>query len=426
MSHLSTKQSYKSLEERINRFPQGAPPSETLFKILSILFSEKEAELVALLPIKPFTVKTASRIWKMKESDTQRILEALASRAILLDIDNNDVQEYILPPPMAGFFEFAFMRTRGDIDQKVLGELFYQYLNVEEDFVKDLFLGSETRLGRVFVQEEVLTNDNAVHILDYERASHVIKEAKHIGISMCYCRHKMEHVGKQCDAPMDICMTFNNVAASLIKHKHARRVDSSEGLELLHKAYEHNLVQCGENVRENVSFICNCCGCCCEAMIAAKKFGMLQPVHTTNFIPRINNDSCTGCGKCSDVCPIGAMEILSIEKENGSKLRKAKVNEEICLGCGVCIRACLKSSLHFEPRKQKVITPVNSVHRLVLMAIERGKLQNLIFDNQAFASHRAMAAVLSTILKLSPVKQAMASKQMKSVYLERLISKAKI
>lgn len=426
MSHLSTKQSYKNLEERINKFPHGAPPSETLYKILSVLFSEKEAELVALLPIRPFTTKTASKIWKMKETDTQNILETLAGRAILLDIDNNGVQEYILPPPMAGFFEFALMRTRGDIDQKILAELYHQYLNVEEDFVKDLFLGSETRLGRVFVQEEVLSNDNAVHILDYERASHVIKSSKHIGISMCYCRHKMEHIGKECDAPMDICMTFNNVAASLIKHKHARSVEASEGMELLQKAYEHNLVQCGENVKENVTFICNCCGCCCEAMIAAKKFGMLQPVHTTNFIPRIINDRCSGCGKCAEVCPIGAMEIINTERENGTKQRKAKVNNEICLGCGVCIRACFKSSIYFEQRKQRVITPVNSVHRLVLMALERGKLQNLIFDNQAFASHRAMAAVLSTILKLPPVKQAMASKQLKSVYLERLISKAKI
>lgn len=55
------------------------------------------------------------------------------------------------------------------------------------------------------------------------------------------------------------------------------------------------------------------------------------------------------------------------------------------------------------------------------MAIERGKLANLIFDNQAFASHRAMAAVFSAILKLPPLKQAMASRQFKSRYLEKLI-----
>ena len=56
------------------------------------------------------------------------------------------------------------------------------------------------------------------------------------------------------------------------------------------------------------------------------------------------------------------------------------------------------------------------------MAIERGKLQNLIFDNQALASHRAMAAILGVILTLPPLKQAMASRQMKSRYLDYLFS----
>ena len=416
MSHIVGKSAYQSLEDRINRFPQGAPPSETLYKILKILFSEKEASLVAQLPIKPFTVKTASKVWKMDEVSAHKMLDELASRAILLDIEHEGTQEYILPPPMAGFFEFSMMRTSGDIDQKLLGELYYQYLNVEEDFVKQLFYSTETKLGRVFVQEEVLTSDNEVQILDFQRASHIIKTSSHIGISTCYCRHKMSHVGKACNAPMDICMTFNGAASSLIKHKYARQVEATEGIELLHKAYENNLVQCGENVREGVSFICNCCGCCCEAMVAARKFGMLHPVQTTAFIPKVNIESCSNCGRCVKACPIGAIE----KTDTG-----VKVNEDICLGCGVCVRSCFKKSMHLESREKKIITPVNSVHRLVLMAIENGTLQNLIFDNQALGSHRAMAAVLSAILKLPPIKQVMANKQLKSVYLDRLISKIK-
>lgn len=418
MSHIVGKSAYKSLEERINKFPQGAPPSRTLYKILELLFSEKEAAYVAQLPIRPFTVKTAAKVWKTDEVKAQKLLNRLAGRALLLDMDNNGTRQYMLPPPMAGFFEFSMMRTRNDIDQKLLGELFYQYLNVEEDFVKELFLSTETRLGRVFVQESVLTNENEVQILDFERASHIIKSSEHIGISTCYCRHKMHHVGRACDAPMDICMTFGNAAASLIKYNYARRVEAAEGIELLHQAYENNLVQCGENVREGVTFICNCCGCCCEAMIAAKKFGMLHPVQTTNYIPHINNDTCVNCGKCAKACPIGAIEMIT--DENGAK--SMKINEEICLGCGVCVRNCNKNSMLLNRRKEKIITPVNSVHRTVLMAIEKGQLQNLIFDNQAFGSHRAMAAVLSAILKLPPVKQMMASKQMKSVYLEKLIT----
>ncbi|HCD45937.1 MAG TPA: (Fe-S)-binding protein, partial [Lachnoclostridium sp.] len=39
-----------------------------------------------------------------------------------------------------------------------------------------------------------------------------------------------------------------------------------------------------------------------------------------------------------------------------------------------------------------------------------------------FANHRAMAAVLGVILKLPPLKQMMASKQFKSIYLDKLLS----
>ena len=67
------------------------------------------------------------------------MLDKLASRARSLDTEQNGDTRYVLPPPMAGFFEFSLMRVRGDVDQKALAELFYQYLNVEEDFIKALF-----------------------------------------------------------------------------------------------------------------------------------------------------------------------------------------------------------------------------------------------------------------------------------------------
>jgi len=105
--------------------------------------------------------------------------------------------------------------------------------------------------------------------------------------------------------------------------------------------------------------------------------------------------------------------------------KKARLDESRCLGCGVCVRACRTKSLALRQRSERIITPLNSAHKTVLMAIERGKLQNLIFDNQALASHRAMAAILGVILRLPPLKQALAARQMKSRYLEALIARTK-
>ncbi len=124
-----------------------------------------------------------------------------------------------------------------------------------------------------------------------------------------------------------------------------------------------------------------------------------------------------------NACPVGAVSLVSAHDPHRAGKRKAFLNEVLCLGCGVCVRRCSKGAITLRERPERVITPVDSVHRVVLMAIERGKLAELLFDRHYLASHRAMAALLGAILKLPPFKQAMASRQMRSRYLERLLER---
>jgi Pyruvate/2-oxoacid:ferredoxin oxidoreductase delta subunit len=415
MAHAGHAWAYRRLSDRLNRFPQGAPASPLLFEILKMLFSEKEAGLVARLPIRPFTAETAARAWKLDPGPARKILDGLAARAVLLDMPQNETVYYCLPPPMAGFFEFSLMRVRDDIDQKVLSELYYQYLNVEEDFIKALFLEGETPLGRIFVQESALPETHALHVLDYERAGAVIRSAARIGISTCYCRHKMEHVGRDCGAPKNICMTFNTTAGALIRHGHARPVGAAECVDLLDQAQAHNLVQFGENVERSVNFICNCCGCCCEALLAIRRFGLLRPMHS-NFIAAIDAAVCPGCSQCIDVCPVQAIRAAG----NGAPV---SLDPGMCLGCGVCVRNCPSGAIRLDPRPKRVLTPVDTVHRTVVMAVERGTLQNLIFDNQVLESHRALAAVLGAVLRLPPVKRSLAAGLLKSRYVAAVLDR---
>jgi len=76
MAHHNTIKynNYKKLSGRLELHPRVAVASDLLFEILKILFSEREAELVSSLPIKPFNAKKAAEIWKISESDAQKIL----------------------------------------------------------------------------------------------------------------------------------------------------------------------------------------------------------------------------------------------------------------------------------------------------------------------------------------------------------------
>jgi Pyruvate/2-oxoacid:ferredoxin oxidoreductase delta subunit len=225
----------------------------------------------------------------------------------------------------------------------------------------------------------------------------------------------MAHVGRDCDAPKNICMTFNTTAASLIKHGHGRLADAAECIDLLEAACAHNLVQFGENVRRGVNFICNCCGCCCEAMLAIRRFGLTCSIHS-NFIATVDPTNCSGCGQCAAVCPVQA-----IREEADSGL--AAIITSACLGCGVCVRNCPVGAIGLDPRPERVLTPLDTVHRTVVMAVERGTLQHLIFDNQVLYSHRALAAVLGVILRMPPFKRALASRLLQSRYVDAVIQR---
>lgn len=417
MPHAHSRNGYSSLMERLERSPQGAPPSELLTKILALLFTEEEAKLVGQLPMHPFSPAHAAHIWGVREVEAFRTLEGLAERALLLDTEHDGEKLYILPPPLSGFFDYALMRVRKDVDQPTLSRLLDQYLNQEEDFIRDLHIGGKTPESRILVDEEQVPQSSQARLFNYERASEVIRGAKRIGIATCSCRHKMQHLGRACSAPLETCMVFDDLAASLIRHGHAREIDTTECLDLLQQSREQNLIQVADNTQFGVTSICNCCSCCCDSLVRSRKFSDLKPVSTSNYLADLKPERCSGCGRCVDACPAEAMRLVSANSPQHPWQRRCVQDQERCLGCGVCVRVCHTRALSLVPKEERVLTPLDEAHRLVLTALERDKLQHLIWDNRAMFNHRAMAAIVGAILRLPAVKQKLATSQLGSKYL---------
>ncbi len=413
MGHL-TPRTYHYLQRRLNQPAQGAPASGTLRRILEVLFTEEEAQVVSLLPINAFTMEEAAKILEKSNTETKAILDGLADKGLLLDFATGATQAYLMAPTMAGFFEFSLMRLDGRFDKRLLSELYHQYINTEDAFIHTIFT-LEPSIYRAFVQEAAIGEKDRVVVLDYERASRVIDSATCITVGTCYCRHKMQHVGKACRNPQDVCLTFNKSAESLSRHGVARKIDRPEAHRILDQCIDLGLVQLGDNVQEGVNWICNCCSCCCEALVAYRKLGYNARI-TTNFVSTFVGEACTACSVCVDQCPVNAITLGKDTKGND----QAIVDGDRCIGCGVCVRFCQAGSLVMSRRKETGFVPKDSFERFILSAAATGRLQNLLFDNYTLLSHDILRRFFGVFLSVPPAKKLLLQRQVRSRYMAAL------
>jgi ferredoxin len=410
---------YRRLRKRLDRMPVGAPRSRSLFEILSMLFSEEEAAVAAQMPQKPASVEKIARYTGKNPAELLPMLEKMADRGLVLDMENpdNGKMYYLLAPTVVGFFEFSLMTKRDDIDQKKLAELFHLYMFDEKEFGHNVFRG-KTQLGRALVSETALTQEQRTGILAYESATAAIEAEDIRAITMCYCRHKGQLTDDACDFPLDICLSMGAGADYLIRHKLARAASKTEMLEKLAQAREIGLVQMGDNVKDKIGFICNCCGCHCGVLGGTNTHGIPFTMNTSNFIAAPDHAACKGCGLCAQRCPINAISMQEYTREDGKKRKRAVVDEGLCLGCGVCAGACVPGCMHMEARPARVITPENTIERVISMALERGTIGSLIFDDENRTDQRFMRRFVNTVTSLPPAKQAVLNDKLRSRFLE--------
>ncbi len=300
MAHLAGKDLYRELGEKLDGLSTRAPWNETFHALLRELYSEEDAELIVKMPFGLSRLKRLERVTGIARPRLERQLDSLCHRGLILDLCIRDTWYYAPSPLVVGIFEFTMMRTGPGLDQAKWARLFHEYLEEGSVYAANFDAGQQVSIMRAVPHDDTVAEPH-LEILDYERAAAIVESSDRFALGLCSCRHEQHHLGeKPCKAPLGNCTSFGPAADYLVRNGLARRASKSEVLDTIARSRELGLVLNADNVQRNVTFICHCCKCCCNALKGISKHGFPHTVVTAE--PSRTSSSTTPAARSRPSC----------------------------------------------------------------------------------------------------------------------------
>jgi Pyruvate/2-oxoacid:ferredoxin oxidoreductase delta subunit len=347
---------YSKLREQLDQYSIGYPETESgvEIKILKKLFTEEEAELFLLLNLIAETPEVISERAGQDQKELAGILHQMAEKGLVFRLKKGDRIKYAAVPFMIGIYDFQ----GGNIDRE-LAELFEQYC--EEGFDQAKAKGAVV-MRPIPVHRSI---DISHTVATYEDSREIVKDKKRIAVMNCICRNQQKLIGKGCEKPIEVCMTFGPFADYFIDRKEAREITVEDAFEILERSEKAGLVPQPSSSQNPVA-LCNCCGDCCAMLGALNKQPQPAQMVVSNYYAVVDPDLCTACETCLERCQMSAIAL------NEDDI--AQVNIDRCIGCGLCVDTCTGQALRLEhkPEGQRVIPPKKEGYVQKEMAKKRG------------------------------------------------------
>lgn len=315
----------------------GFPGSARLERILALIMSEDEARWLAQLPATPGQLAERQGC---TASHAEETLQRLVSRGFAYPGEAT--------PTGTLFHRFSV----GALADWVLADARYESLGAEfydawKAFYNEELIQAQSRQQlehpetpyfRIIPAEGALPAEG---VLEHERASWIVRQARRIGVMHCPCRRRE----RRCDHEHEVCLAFDDLAEFSIRKGVHREISTEEALAILTRCEQKGLVHSTENM-EVPRLLCNCCPCCCVFLRPRTTYGLDLPIATSRYHVVWDEARCTHCGLCLERCHFGAL-VAGPEPP--------AVHSEQCVGCGLCVIACPEGALALATEQPEIV-----------------------------------------------------------------------
>lgn len=343
---------YEKLAKHLSALGMGYPDKEELLPILKENFTPQEAAVALAIPTRVIPLESApvSAILpnvKISKEELVSTLSNLAQRGLLFSkkMENGETG-YALQQFGFGFPQTFFWRGVDTPNAKKMAELIAKYSGTEQLF--EAYGKTNTKAFR-YVPSTLSFDPESHAVFPFEMMEELIQKVKVIAIVHCPCRATAHLIGKKrCANSLENCIKYDELAEYVIDKGIGKEITKYEALQILKRSEEAGLVHLVDNAREGIKHTCNCCGCCCWSVGTIRRKRIPRDVlMATYFIRETDQERCTGCGLCVDICPVQVIKM-------GGDF--PVIDKEWCIGCGVCAVPCTVSAVKLV-RKSDAIPP---------------------------------------------------------------------
>ncbi|MHA1728854.1 MAG: ATP-binding protein [Promethearchaeota archaeon] len=377
-SNINLMVKYRKTAEILNSAGGAYPISDSLLGILKITIPKENLDFLTA-----FEGKTSQTMKQLKESlenkgvelseeEILRKVNQLARNGVMMDQPTSTGIMIFRVLPIYRQFEYIFMRDleNSKEDIKELARLYHDLHKDTGERIQNNYDNMASYLEKVVPIDRTIISSNmnksnneeieiimdkTVEIpqemsLPAQSVKEIIEKYEDIAVGHCFCRNHAKMLGNPCKQTnlQETCFTFGKSARHTSKHGFSRLISKEEALKIFENARDDGLVQKAYHYKSNPQLredaICNCCNDCCPNSLG---FMYAPTANVTNFLAKINEDLCVGCGTCVEKCH----NQIIILNDDGI----AERDEEKCIGCGVCAYFCPENAISMVKTELRIV-----------------------------------------------------------------------